>query len=35
MDKMTDTKTEFRLKQWCKIIQACQSRVLSALKTIC
>jgi hypothetical protein len=25
MDKVTDTKTEFRLKQWAKIIQTCQS----------
>jgi len=25
MDKITDAKTEFRLKQWSKIIQACQS----------
>ena len=25
MDKITDTKTEFRLKQWSKIIQACQT----------
>lgn len=25
MDKITETKTEFRLRQWTKIIQACQS----------
>jgi hypothetical protein len=25
MDKITNAKTEFRLKQWSKIIQACQS----------
>ena len=25
MDKITDAKTEFRLKQWSKIIQACQT----------
>lgn len=25
MDKITDAKTEFRLKQWTKIIQTCQS----------
>lgn len=25
MDKITDAKTEFRLKQWAKIIQTCQS----------
>jgi hypothetical protein len=25
MDKVTDAKTEFRLKQWAKIIQACQA----------
>jgi hypothetical protein len=24
MDKITDAKTEFRLKQWAKIIQTCQ-----------
>jgi hypothetical protein len=25
MDKITDTKTEFRIKQWTKIIQTCQT----------
>ncbi len=25
MDKITDAKTEFRLKQWTKIIQTCQT----------
>ena len=25
MDKITNAKTEFRLKQWSKIIQACQT----------
>ncbi len=25
MDKITDAKTEFRLKQWSKIIQTCQT----------
>lgn len=25
MDKITDAKTEFRLKQWTKIIQTCQA----------
>jgi hypothetical protein len=25
MDKITDAKTEFRLKQWTQIIQTCQS----------
>ena len=25
MDKITDAKTEFRLKQWTKIIEACQT----------
>jgi transposase-like protein len=25
MDKITDTKTEFRLKQWRQIIQSCQT----------
>jgi len=25
MDKITNTKTEFRLKQWSNIIQACQT----------
>lgn len=25
MDKVTDAKTEFRLKQWTQIIQACRS----------
>lgn len=25
MDKITNAKTEFRLKQWTKIIQACQT----------
>lgn len=25
MDKITDTKTEFRLRQWTQIIESCQS----------
>lgn len=25
MDKIADTRTEFRLKQWTKIIDACQN----------
>lgn len=25
MDKITDAKTEFRLKQWTQIVQACQA----------
>lgn len=25
MDKITDAKTEFRLKQWIKIVQTCQT----------
>lgn len=32
MDKITDTKTEFRMKQWTKIIQTCQT---SGMTVVC
>jgi len=31
MDKITDAKTEFRLKQWSKIIQACQTSGMTVI----
>lgn len=31
MDKVTDAKLEFRLKQWTKIIQACQASDMTAV----
>jgi hypothetical protein len=31
MDKITDAKTEFRLKQWTQIVQTCQSSGMSAV----
>lgn len=31
MDKVTDAKTEFRLRQWTKIIQACQTSGMTVL----
>ena len=31
MDKITDAKTEFRLKQWTKIVQACQTSEITVV----
>ena len=31
MDKITNAKTEFRLKQWSKIIQACQTSEMTVV----
>jgi len=31
MDKITNAKTEFRLKQWAKIIQACQESKMTVV----
>ncbi len=31
MDKITDTKTEFRLKQWTQIVQTCQASGMTAV----
>ncbi|WP_414705316.1 IS66 family insertion sequence element accessory protein TnpA [Pseudobacteroides sp.] len=31
MDKITDAKTEFRLKQWTQIVQACQSSSMTVV----
>lgn len=31
MDKITDTKTEFRIKQWTKIIQTCQTSGMTVI----
>lgn len=31
MDKITDTKTEFRLRQWTQIIQTCQASGMTVI----
>jgi hypothetical protein len=31
MDKITDAKTEFRIKQWTKIIKACQTSEMTVV----